>query len=104
MLRDHVVGVARLDARDAQHRGVLGGYVAGYNRLQRRRQMAGDHDGVDAFLRPRPVRAFAGDLDVEESAAGEARPFAGDELPDAEAGMIVQSKHAVAWKALEQPV
>ena len=72
--------------------------------MQRGRQMAGDHDRVDALLRPSAVGAFAGDGDVEECAAGVAHALAGGDLADRQAGRVVQAIDAVARETREQAI
>jgi hypothetical protein len=72
-LRDDVVGVAGLDAGDAEDGGVHSGDIAGDDRLQCRGEVTGDHDRVDRFVRAGAVGPLAGNVDVEEGAAGKAR-------------------------------
>ena len=104
VLRDHVVGVAGMDLGDRQHGRIDRRDIARHHALQRRRDVGGDDHRIDAGLRPRAVRALAGDVDVEEGAARHHRARADGELADVEARPVVHAEDRVAREPLEQPV
>ncbi len=93
-----------MELRDRQHRGVDRAHVARHDRLQRGCDLNGHHQRVDAGLGARAVRPHAGDVDVEERAAGHHRPGAHVEPADRELGPVVHAEQHVARKALEQAV
>ena len=74
------------------------------DRLQRRRDVAGDQHRVDAGLGPGAVRALAGDRDVEERAARHHRAGADLEFADRQPGPVVHAEDRVAREFVEQPV
>ncbi len=104
-LRDHVVGVAGLDAGDAEHRGVRGGTLRATIDCSAVPRWQATSTGSIALLRPRAVRALAGDGDVEERAAGHRRGRGVMAyLPDRHAGPVVHAEDRIAGEPLEQPV
>jgi hypothetical protein len=103
-VRDHVVGLARVEARGREHRPVRGGDVARDHALQRLDDgRAGDHR-IERGLGARAVAALALHLDVPEHHARHRRPGADAVLPDGEARAVVQAEHGVAGEPLEQPI
>ena len=81
-LRDDVVGVAGVDLRHRDHRGLDRTHVPRDDALDRGRDVGRREHRVDARLRPRAVRPAAGDVDVEEGAARHHRPGAHGEAPE----------------------
>ncbi len=104
LLRDDVVGVAGMHLGDRDHRRIERRHVARHHALQRRDDLRGDDHRIDAGLRPRAVRALAGDLDVEQAAARHLRARADGELADVELGPVVHAEDLLAGELLEQPV
>ena len=104
LLRDHVVGVAGMHLGDRDDRRIERRHVARHHALQRRDDLGGDDHRIDARLRPRAVRALAGDLDVEQAAAGHLRAGADGELADLELGPVVHAEDLLAGELVEQPV
>ncbi|MNI26820.1 hypothetical protein D3C73_805370 [compost metagenome] len=100
----HVVGAARVDLGNAEHRGIQRIAVARDDGLQRLRQLHRRHDGVDAQVGHARVGALAFDDDRKfvagrhDGAGGQA------ELAGLHAGPVVHAEHGFHRKALEQAV
>ena len=71
--------------------------------LQRRGEVAGDHDRIDRFVRAGAMGALAGDVDVEEGAAGQPRAGAGHELPTGRPGRLCMPNTASQGKRSNSP-
>ena len=104
MLRDDVVGVARLEHADRHHRGLQRIDIARHHRLQLVDDLGADQNGVDALLRPRRVAASAFELDRNVVGRRHDRTRADGEFADREAWKIVHAVDLVDGKAGDQAV
>jgi hypothetical protein len=93
-----------VDPGHREHGGFHRRRVARDDGLQRDRDVRCDHHRIDAGLRPRAVRALAGDANVEEGAARHHRTGAHRELPQRQARPVVHAENGIARKFLEQAV
>ena len=91
--RQHVPGVTARNAGHAQHHRIQRVDVAAGDALQRRYQLARQHDGVVAFMRTCGVRAFTGNADHEAVDVGVERPAAGGELTNRQARLVVHTEN-----------
>ena len=103
-LRQHIVGMAGMEARHAHHRRIQRIRVARHQRLQCLHQRTAGQHHVHRLMRHRGVAAMAGDLDFEAIGAGHHRTFGHADAAGGQAGPVVQAEHHVHREALEQPL
>ena len=104
MVRDNVVGLPGIEAGHAQHGAIQRGHIARDHALQGRHDLRAHHHGINRLFRPRPMAAFALDHDIEKNRAGHDRARADGELPNRQAGAVMQPIDRVAREAIKQPI
>ena len=103
-LRDDVPGVAGMDLRGRDDRGVHRIDVARHDRLQRRHDVRAHHDRIDAVMRHGAVRAHALHHDLEDVVGGHHRAGPHREAADRDARHVVHAVDALDRELLEQPL
>ena len=104
LIWDHIIGLAGIEAGHAQHGAIQGGHIARDHALQSRHDLRTHHNGINRLFRPRAMAALALDHDVEKNRAGHDRAWADGELPNRQAGAVMQPIDRIAGEAIKQPI
>ena len=101
---DDVPRFAGVHLRDTDHRRLARMHVASDDGLQGQHQLAADHQRINALVRHRGMATMATHRDLESAGSGHHRPGHHRHLTDRDSRPVVQAKHGVYRKRIEQAV
>ena len=104
VLRNDIVGMARLEHADRDHGGLQRIDVARHHRLQLVDDLGADQDGIDAQMRPRRVAALAFERNLDVIGRRHHGAGTDGELADRQAGIVVHAVDFVDAETADQPV